>query len=185
MANVLFISESFLKDNTLLHENIDFKYLRPVVILCQDIHIQPKLGSTMYDELKTQITAGTLTAANTTLLVDYIQPALLYWTQAEAPTAISYKFLNKGLHQQSSENSSNASLDEINFISQKYKDKAEWYTERLVRFLLENSNNYIAYQNPSSGLDTIQPETDTFTTGMFLGRRKKITSLEDKYEQRR
>jgi hypothetical protein len=26
MANVLFISETFLKDNTLLHENIDFKY---------------------------------------------------------------------------------------------------------------------------------------------------------------
>lgn len=185
MANVLFISESFLKDNTLLHENIDFKYLRPVVILCQDIHVQPKLGTTLYDQLKNQITGGTLTTANETLLTDYIQPALLYWTQAEAPTAISYKFLNKGVHQQSSENSSNASLDEINFISQKYKDKAEWYTERLVRFLLENSSDYPAYANPDGGLDKIQPESDTFTTGLFLGRRRKVESLEDKYEQRR
>jgi hypothetical protein len=56
MANVLFISETFLKDNTLLHENIDFKYLRPVVLMCQDIHIQHKIGTTLYDELKTQIT---------------------------------------------------------------------------------------------------------------------------------
>jgi hypothetical protein len=61
MANVLFISETFLKDNTLLHENIDFKYLRPVVLMCQDIHIQHKIGTTLYNELKTQITNSTLT----------------------------------------------------------------------------------------------------------------------------
>jgi len=185
MANVLFISETFLKDNTLLHENIDFKYLRPVVLMCQDIHIQHKIGTTLYNELKTQITNSTLTAANLTLLEDYIQPSLLYWVQAEAPTAISYKFLNKGVHQQSSENSSNASLDEINFISKRYRDKAEWYTERLVTFLLENESSYPAYANPDDGLDTIQPDTRTYTTGMFLGRRPKFISLEDKYEYKR
>ena len=185
MANVLFLSETFLKDNTLLHENIDFKYLRPVLLMCQDIHIQHKIGTTLYDELKTQITGSTLTTANQTLLEDYIQPALLYWVQAEAPTAISYKFLNKGLHQQSSENSSNASLDEINFISKRYKDKAEWYTERLVSFLLENESDYPAYANPNSGLDTIQPDTRSYTTGLFLGRTKKVRSLEEKYEQKR
>ena len=152
MANVLFISEAFVKDNTLLHENIDFKFIRPVIMLSQDIHLQPKL---------------------------------LYWVQAEAPAAISYKFLNKGLMQQSSENSSTSSLDEINFISQKYKDKAEWYTERLVNFLLENDADYPAYRNPESGLDVIQPDTRTFTTGMFLGRSKRWTSLEDKYESKR
>jgi hypothetical protein len=185
MANVLFISESFVKDNTLLHENIDFKFIRPVIILCQDIHLQPKLGTTLYDQLKTQIIGGSLTTENTTLLNDYIQPMLLYWVQAEAPSAISYKFLNKGLMQQSSENSATASLDEINFISQKYKDKAEWYTERLVNFLLENDSDYPAYRNPESGLDVIQPDTRTYTTGMFLGNRPKVMSLEDKYEYKR
>ncbi len=166
MANVLFISETFLKDNTLLHENIDFKYLRPVLLMCQDIYIQHKIGTTLYNELKDQITNSTLTAANLTLLEDYIQPALLNWVQSEAPTAISYKFLNKGLHQQSSENSSTTSLDEINFISKRYKDKAEWYTERLVRFLLENESNYPSYANHDDGLDTIQPDARTYTTGM-------------------
>jgi hypothetical protein len=153
--------------------------------MCQDIHIQHKIGTTLYDQLKTQITTASLTTANETLLEDYIQPSLLYWVQAEAPTAISYKFLNKGLHQQSSENSSNASLDEINFIQKRYKDKAEWYTERLVNFLLEKSNDYPAYQNPNSGLDTIQPDTRTYTTGMFLGSSRRTTSLEDKYEHKR
>jgi hypothetical protein len=118
---VLFISESYLKDSTLLHENIDFKYLRPIIIMCQDINVQPKLGSTLYDEIKTQIIGSSLTTANQTLLDDYIQPCLRYWIESEAPTAISYKFLNKGLMQQSSENASTSSLDEINFISQKYQ----------------------------------------------------------------
>ena len=84
MANVLFISEAFVKDNTLLHENIDFKFIRPVIMLSQDIHLQPKLGTTMFNELKTQIIGGTLTTANTTLLNDYIQPILLYWVQASS-----------------------------------------------------------------------------------------------------
>jgi hypothetical protein len=185
MANVLFISEAFVKDNTLLHENIDFKFIRPVIILCQDIHLQPKLGTTMYNQLKTQIIGSSLTAANTTLLNDYIQPMLLYWVQSEAPSAISYKFLNKGIMQQSSENSQTASLDEINFISQKYKDKAEWYTERLVSFLLENDTDYPAYANPDDGLDVIQPDTRVFTTGIYLGRRPNYMSLKDKYESKR
>ena len=73
---VLFISESYLKDSTLLHENIDFKYLRPIIIMCQDIYVQPKLGSTLYDEIKTQIIGSSLTVANQTLLDDYIQPCL-------------------------------------------------------------------------------------------------------------
>lgn len=185
MANVLFISESFIKDNTLLHENIDFKFIRPVIILCQDIHLQPKLGTTLYNEIKTQIIGSTLTTANTTLLNDYIQPMLLYWVQAEAPSAISYKFLNKGVMQQGSENSQTASLDEINFISNKYKDKAEWYTERLVSYLLEHDTSYPSYLNPDDGLDVIQPDTRVYTTGMYLGRRPQIISLEDKYEQKR
>jgi len=185
MANVLFISEAFVKDNTLLHENIDFKFIRPVIILCQDIHLQPKLGTTLYNEIKTQIIGSTLTTANTTLLNDYIQPMLLYWVQSEAPSAISYKFLNKGVMQQSSENSQTASLDEINFISQKYKDKAEWYTERLVSFLLENDTDYPAYANPDDGLDVIQPDTRVFATGIYLGRRPNYTSLKDKYESKR
>ena len=185
MANVLFISESFVKDNTLLHENIDFKFIRPVIILCQDIHLQPKLGTTLYNELKPQIIGNSLTSLNTTLLNDYIQPMLLYWVQAEAPSAIRYKFLNKGLMQQGSENSQTASLDEINFISQKYKDKAEWYTERLVSYLLEYSTDYPAYTNPDDGLDVIQPDTRTYTTGMYLGRMPRLISLEDKYESKR
>jgi hypothetical protein len=178
---VLFISESYLKDSTLLHENIDFKYLRPVIIMCQDIYVQPKLGSTLYDEIKTQIINSTLTVANQTLLDDYIQPCLRYWIESEAPTAISYKFLNKGLMQQSSENASTSSLDEINFISQKYRDKAEWYTERLVRFLCENASDYPAYQSPDSGLDVIRPEKDVYSTGIFLGNRYRSRSLQDKY----
>lgn len=149
--------------------------------MCQDIYVQPKLGTTLFDELKAQIIANTLTTANQTLLDDYIQPCLRYWIESEAPTAISYKFLNKGLMQQSSENASTSSLDEINFISQKYRDKAEWYTERMIRFLCENSSDYVAYASPGSGLDVMQPETEVYSTGIFLGNRYRSRTLQNKY----
>jgi len=50
---------------------------------------------------------------------------------------------------------------------------------------LENETDYPAYANPNSGLDTIQPDTRTYTTGMYLGRSPKYISLEDKYEHKR
>ena len=185
MANVLFISENFVKDNTLLHENIDFKFIRPVIIMCQDIYVQQKTGTTLYNELKTQITTPPLTAANKTLLDDYIQPMLLYWVQSEMPAAISFKYMNKGLMQQTSESTRTSTLDEINFISEKYKNKAEWYTERLVRYLLENDTLYPSYSNPETGIDDIQPDFDSYSVGVYLGRRDVPRSLEDKYENRR
>ena len=42
-----------------------------------------------------------------------------------------------------------------------------------------------AIKAAESGLDVIQPDTRTYTTGMFLGRSKRWTSLEDKYESKR
>jgi hypothetical protein len=179
MANVLFISEAFVKDNTLLHENIDFKFIRPVIMLSQDIHLQPKLGSTMFNELKTQIIGGSLTAVNTTLLNDYIQPMLLYWVQAEAPAAISYKFLNKGLMQQSSENSSTASLDEINFIRRSTRTRLSgtprgWSTSFLRTMLIIQHIEILRVAlmsfNPIQGLSLLE----CFSEGENDGHHLKI-----------
>ena len=44
MANVLFISETFLKQNTQVSDNVDVKYIRESILWAQDTEIQPVLG---------------------------------------------------------------------------------------------------------------------------------------------
>ena len=63
MAYVLFISEAKLKDSTAINLNVDPQILLPYVLQAQRIYIEPKLGTTLYQKLEAEITAGTLTGA--------------------------------------------------------------------------------------------------------------------------
>jgi hypothetical protein len=61
MSNVLFISETYLKDSSYIDENVDIKLLRNSILETQDMRILPILGTALYEELKTQIQDGTKT----------------------------------------------------------------------------------------------------------------------------
>lgn len=181
MANALFISESTLKERSFISDNVDIKYLRETILWAQDQHIQRLTGSTLYELLKTQVIANTLTAANTTLINDYIQPILIWRVTAESAYWSSNKMMNKGVTNLSSENSQLASRATIDALANKANDKAEWYESRLVAFLCENEADYPTYQNPGSGSDVIHPTREAFTSAIFLGRTDRPTSFRQKY----
>ena len=78
MSVALFISEKYLKENSIISENVDFKQLKPEIIAIQDIYIEPLLGTGLYREIKAQIIAGTVSSANQTLLDTMISPCLMW-----------------------------------------------------------------------------------------------------------
>lgn len=178
MAGVLFISEDFLTDNSVINSNTEFKQLRPTILAAQEMQIQQAIGSPMMEELEDQITNSTLTSANRTLLVDYIQMALLYWVMSEAPLVLSYKYANKGIVKHDSDNASPATLNEINFLAQRYKSKAEWFTERITDFLCANVLDYPTYAGsvPDGG---INPRQNEYTSGLFVGTQRAQGRLDN------
>ena len=52
---ILMISLKTLKDNYLIDDNLDDKYVLPVIVKGQDFIIRPILGSTKYNEIIEQI----------------------------------------------------------------------------------------------------------------------------------
>ena len=50
MSRVLFISESYVKDNTVLDENVDAKLLRNVIEDVQRIKFEQYLGTDLYND---------------------------------------------------------------------------------------------------------------------------------------
>jgi len=166
---VIFISEQALKDNSIINENVDMKVLLPTIKLAQEKFMLPILGTGLYNQIKTQVSAATVSVLNKTLLDDYIQPALIWWIMAEAPMPLTYKFMNKSVATRSSENANAASLNDLLKLEERFKDNAEWYSQRITNYLLTNSILYPLYLSPGNTIDTIVPKRTMYSTGMFLG----------------
>jgi len=181
MATVLFISETFLKDNTQVSNNVDVKYIREAILWVQDSEIQNVLGSTLYDKLKDDINGSTLAGVYKTLVDDYVQICLKHYTVAECLPMAHYKITNKGLQIQDSEQSNPASTSSVDRLVEKENNKAAWYRQRMIDFLCENSSDYSEYESPDDGVDVIHPTRDNFKTSIFLGTNRGPQSLQDKY----
>ena len=181
MANVLFISETFLKQNTQVSDNVDVKYIRESILWAQDSEIQKILGSTLYNKIKDDIEGSTLAGVYKTLVDDYIQVCLKHYVTAECLAMDHYKITNKGLQIQDSEQSAPASTSRLDFMVEKETNKGDWYRQRLIDYLCENSSSYPEYENPDSGVDVIQPSDSNYRTSIYLGGNTSSESLREKY----
>jgi hypothetical protein len=169
--NILFISDTILIERTTVHGNIDPKLLYPEIKTAQDMYIQPLLGTALYSKLQTDIQAQTVTGYYSTLLNDYIIDTLINYTLMELPTTISYQMFNKGVIKSGGQDLETVSINDLVSISDRYKRRAEFYAERMKRYLIEESNrgNFPEYLNPGSRADTVRPYGGTFSLPIYLG----------------
>jgi hypothetical protein len=183
--NTLFISVQSIKDRTGLHANVDEKLVLPEIKTAQDMYIMPALGSTLYNKLQSAINGSTLNANETLLLNDYVTDCLIYYVMSELPMGLSYQFYNKGLIRKSGDNSENPSMQDMIDVANRYRTRAEFYKQRLIKYLRQNNTLYPEYLNFTSGIDTIIPDLEGYTTSLYLddnydcGYKK---SLSDKYQ---
>jgi hypothetical protein len=164
----LFISENNLKDNAFINENVSLIKLRPTIVMCQEMYIQQIIGSDLFKEISDQIINDDLTQTNEDLLKDYIQPALTWWVMAEAPMILAFRYDNMNVQRGISENAQIASMSELKDQMDFFRNKAEWYSERLTRFLITNESDFPAYASPSGDYDTILPNRSNYRTGLAL-----------------
>jgi len=167
--NTLFISVQSIKDRTGLHANVDEKLVLPEIKTAQDMYILPALGSALYNELQTAVDTNTYTNLQTTLLDDYIVDTLIYFVMSELPQGLSFQFYNKGLLRKSGENQESPSMQDMIDVANRYKARAEFYKQRLIKYLKQNNALYPNYLNFGSGIDSIKPDNEGYTVSMYLG----------------
>lgn len=169
--NILFISVDTIKDRTGLHFNVDPKLVYPDILFAQDAYILPVLGTALYNKLQDDIDCKSLTCEYETLLNDYITPCLVYQVMAELPMALSYQFYNKGVVKKTGDGQVEPSASELTEVAQRYTSRAEYYRQRLVKYLKQQSsqNKFPEYLNPGSGVDTVVPDNESYTISVWLG----------------
>ena len=145
--NILLINRDDCMRLTSMNGNIDTTKLLPQIRTAQDVHLQPIIGTALYDELKQMVKdlndSGTPIPADYSLLLSvYITPTLAYYTMWDFLPFLSYELRNGGIYKHGSENSEPASDEAMNMLVQRFKDKAEFYAGRLTSYLCNNSSLY-------------------------------------------
>lgn len=171
MRNTLFISVNTIKERTGLHANVDEKLVLPEIMTAQDMYILPALGTGLYNRLQDGIDNNDLTADETDLLDSYITNCLVYFVMSELPMGLSYQFYNKGVVRKTSDNTETPSAQDMIDVANRYKARAEFYKQRLVKYLKQSSTitKFPLYNNPGNGVDTIRPDHEAYTTTIWLG----------------
>ncbi len=166
MAYVLFISENKLKDSTAINGNVDIEYILPYVKVAQKKYIETKLGTDLFEKLQSDITASTLTGNYQTLVDDYIQDALVHWAFYECLPFLRFKVMNNNIVSKTAENSQALSTEEAQHLREEVRNTAEFYTQRLIDYICNNTSLFPEYST-SSGAD-ITPDKDAYYSGMNL-----------------
>lgn len=165
-AYVLMISESRLKKITSIDENVEPDDLVPFITQAQDLKIQSILGTYFFNNLKVRISDGTTTAAEKTLLNDYIAPLIANYATYLALPSLNYKIKNKSVLNPSSEESVNTALAELKYLRENYKSTAEFYEARLLDYLCDYSDLFPDYTNPD-GLGMTPSSSRKSTGGIY------------------
>jgi len=145
MAEILFISDVYIKKYTQVNGAVDSGLLYPSVYLAQDKYLQPWLGTVLYNKLKDDIANDTLAGVYETLVVDYCQKVILWWTMVEVLPSLVYKLDNGTYVQRTSEDSSPMSDATMKDMIVRYRSNAEYYSGLLFDYLCSNSNLFPEY----------------------------------------
>lgn len=183
MAQTFFISVQYVKENSIVDENVDEKYIRIAIQKAQKNFILYFIGTGLYNEIASQIQSNTLSGLNTTLLDSYIAPCLLSYTLVELSPFLLYKMSNRNLGVKDADKMTATDWATMDKVMERFENDAQLEAKKLKDYLLENQTQYPLYFNPGTGIDVIYPKSDTFEQGIWLGgRNNKYISRIDRAE---
>jgi len=161
-AQVLFIDADYLKAYSQVGGNVDDKYLLSAIVTAQDKYIQPILGTNLYKDLRTHISAlRDENDAYPTLMDDYIRMATMRWTLVELYPYLSNKILNSSISQVSGENNSPIPKSEVDALISLERNNAQFYSERLIDYLQAKTDLFPKYGTTTSS-DQMQPMNSVY-----------------------
>jgi len=168
MATTLFINRTDLIRNSIMDGNVDTDKFIQFIKIAQEIDVQQIMGTKMYDGLTTAIPNIDLPANARwkTVLDDYIAPMLIWYAQSNYMPFAAYQIKNGGVFKHTSDNAQSVDKNEIDFLVEKARTNAEWYSRRFIDFMSFNQTTYPEYTSNIN--DDIYPSNDATFNGWVL-----------------
>ena len=161
MAKALFITTKDIKRYSVLSGSVDPDKFIYMVEIAQDTEVQNYLGPQLLEKIQNVILAGTINdpanAAYKTLLETYIKPMTIYWALVCYMPFAAYTVANGGVYKHTSESSVTVDKDEVDYLVEKYRDIAQFYTNNFISYMVYNQTTYPEYN--ANTQDDIYPDT--------------------------
>lgn len=172
MEEKLFITQEDIKRNTIVSGSVDPDKFIQFAIIAQQIHVQNYLGTRLYNRLQEYIDVngnknGNFTGQNTDpekiLLDKHVKTMTIYWAMVEYIGVGAFEISNKGVLRHTSETAELASKEDLDYLTKKYRDLAQYYTDRFIEFMCFNQQTYPEYNENSN--DDRYPSRESYFGG--------------------
>ena len=171
MSKALFITTKDLKQRSIISGTVDPDKIVQFIEVAQDTHIQNYLGGRLYKKIQELITANTIDdAANANyknLLTTYIKPMLIWYAQSDFIPFSAFQISNGGIYKHRSESSDSLTMEEINMLSAKALETAEFYSRRFMDYM--DHYSYLFPEYLESANEEMMPDKDVNFGGIYLG----------------
>ena len=162
----LFISREDLVKNSILDGNVSTDKFIQFIKVAQQINIQNYLGTDLYNKISADILAGTLTGNYLALVEDYVQPMLIHYAMMEYLPFAAYQIKNGGISKHTSENAESVSKEEVDYLVNKERNFAEYYTRRFIDYISFHEEDFPEYNSNTN--EDISPDTNDLFNGWIL-----------------
>ena len=176
MSTALFIDDDYLKEWSPLGKSIDVDEIYPFVSNAQDVYIQDLLGTPLYEDITTKITNGSTFSTIEWKLIDLCSKALVYHSTDLALPHIMIKMRNGGVLKTNAEYNQTSTLSEMKYLREEMKNLAEFWNQRVINFLCENSSEFPLYNAAS---EDMYPTTKAYDSDLYIDEYYKDLTLEE------
>lgn len=155
MSIVLLISETALKQYTVINDNVDACYITPAIKKAQDMGLQPLIGTALYKKLCDLVTPignpptmpidNPANAAYKILLDDYVRTYLQDRTAVELVWNLFAKIRNNGIVTSNDQQTQQMSIGDCEYLRKKLDYDATFYANRMTQYLCANAALFPEY----------------------------------------
>lgn len=162
------IDVNYIKDNTTIDKNVDPKLITPAIDDAQNMDIQEVLGYELYQAFMSKVYDSRISPAGPDsiylpqnvnylyLLVNNIQQCQKFWVIYHILPDLNYHLTNKSVATKTSDSSDPSGIDQLSYLRNIAKSKAEFYATRIYEYIINNTGFYPEYW-VSTGIGRILP----------------------------
>ena len=171
MTRLITVEE--LKQDGFINQNLENEYLYSAIDEAQDIFLREIIGDSLYETLQNKLSEANIDGVYQTLLDSYVKIYLKYKVLALLCVPLNFKIRNIGIAQQFSNEVNTTSLEDTKYIQNYYEGKADFYANRLTKFLQTNDiPEYKCSSNQITEPNDLHP-----VSSIYLGNSKRRVSF--------
>ena len=171
MTRLITVEE--LKQDGFINQNLENEYLYSAIDEAQGIFLREIIGDSLYETLQNKLSEANIDGVYQTLLDSYVKIYLKYKVLALLCVPLNFKLRNIGIAQQFSNEVNTTSLEDTKYIQNYYESKADFYANRLTKFLQTNDiPEYKCSSNQITEPNELHP-----VSSIYLGNSKRRVSF--------